>query len=89
MFFYIALSFFVCRCDSRVFVMMFLEHWKSPRNSLFTLFKESDIPNLRIKFANDLLLSPKNYGRKDLVSSYQFTVSFFCRFAVCFYKLLY
>ncbi|OQU85390.1 hypothetical protein SORBI_3004G230700 [Sorghum bicolor] len=58
--------------DSGVYVMMFLEHWKSPRNSLFTLFKESDIPNLRIKFANDLLLSPKNSGRKDLVTNFEF-----------------
>ncbi|KAG0534045.1 hypothetical protein BDA96_04G244900, partial [Sorghum bicolor] len=58
--------------DSGVYVMMFLEHWKSPRNSLFTLFKESDIPNLRIKFANDFLLSPKNSGRKDLVTNFEF-----------------
>ena len=57
--------------------MMFLEHWKSPRNSLFTLFKESDIPNLRIKFANDLLLSPKNSGRKDLVTNFEFAVSLY------------
>ena len=50
--------------------MMFLEHWKLPRTSLFTLFKESDILNLRIKFANDLVFSAKNIGRKDLVTSY-------------------
>ncbi|XP_021314320.1 uncharacterized protein LOC8075699 isoform X2 [Sorghum bicolor] len=58
--------------DSGVYVMMFLEYWKSPRSSLFTLFKESDIPNLRIKIANELLFSPKNSGRKDLVIGYKF-----------------
>ncbi|OQU92436.1 hypothetical protein SORBI_3001G343766 [Sorghum bicolor] len=60
--------------DSGIFAMMFLEHWKSPRSSIFTLFKESDIPNLRIKFANDLVFSAKNTGRKDLVTSYQFEI---------------
>lgn len=59
--------------------MMFLENWKSPRTSLFSLFQHSDIPNLRIKLANDLLLTPKNSGRKDLVSSFLIAVSiFFC-----------
>lgn len=61
-------------CDSGVYVMIFLEYWKSPRTSLYTLFKESDVPNLRIKVANDLLFSPKNSGRKDLVTSYKFGV---------------
>lgn len=58
--------------DSGIYVMMFLEHWKPPWDSLFTLFKASDIPNLRMKLANDLLLSPKNTGRKELVTSYMF-----------------
>ena len=67
---------FVCSSDSGIFAMMFLEHWKSPRSSIFTLFKESDIPNLRNKFGNDLVFSAKNTGRKDLVTSYQFEVTF-------------
>jgi len=69
--------FFVCSSDSGVYSMMFLEHWKLPRTSLFTLFKESDILNLRIKFANDLVFSAKNTCRKDLVTSYQFEVRFY------------
>jgi hypothetical protein len=69
---FVNLFFILCGCDLGVYVMMFLEYWKSPHTSLFTLFKESDVPNLRIKIANELVFSPKNSGRKDLVTSYQF-----------------
>ncbi|KAG0518195.1 hypothetical protein BDA96_09G154600 [Sorghum bicolor] len=70
--------------DSGVYVMMFLEYWKSPRSSLFTLFNESDIPNLRIKIANELLFSPKNSGRKDLVIGYKFVAKKLCRYCCLF-----
>jgi len=58
--------------DSGVYVMMFLEYWKSPRSCLISLFKDSDIPNLRIKLANELVFPSKNTRRKDLVTNYKF-----------------
>lgn len=54
--------------------MMFLEHWNSPRTSLFSLFNHKDVQNIRIKFANDLMFSPRNSGRKDLVITYKLEV---------------
>nr|TKW33395.1 hypothetical protein SEVIR_2G232200v2 [Setaria viridis] len=56
--------------DSGVFVMIFLEYWESPRSLLANLFEEKDIPNIRIKIANDLVFSHKNSGNKDLVITF-------------------
>jgi hypothetical protein len=50
--------------------MMFLEHWTSPRSSLFTLFSSNDIGNIRIKLANEMLFNPRNTGNKNPVISY-------------------
>nr|TKW20037.1 hypothetical protein SEVIR_4G059200v2 [Setaria viridis] len=56
--------------DFGVFVMMFLEKWELPRSLLANLFQEKDIPNIRIKIANDLVFSHKNNGNKDLVITF-------------------
>jgi hypothetical protein len=59
--------------------MMFLEHWHSPRSMIANLFKESDIPNIWIKIANDMVFSQKNTGNKGLVTSFHHKV-YFCVF---------
>uniref|UniRef100_K3Y235 Ubiquitin-like protease family profile domain-containing protein n=1 Tax=Setaria italica TaxID=4555 RepID=K3Y235_SETIT len=56
--------------DFGVFVMMFCENWELPRSPLANLFQEKDIPNIRIKIANDLVFSHKNNGNKDLVITF-------------------
>jgi hypothetical protein len=77
---YIYLYLFVLfRVDSGVFAMMFLEHWHSPRSMIANLFKESDIPNITIKIANDMVFSHKNIGNKGLVTSFDHKV-YFCVF---------
>ena len=45
--------------------MMFLEHWSSPRSSLFSLFNSKDIANIRIKLFNEMLFNPRNTGNKN------------------------
>jgi hypothetical protein len=79
--------FVLFRVDSGVFAMMFLEHWHSPRSMIANLFKESDIPNIRIKIANDMVFSHKNTGNKGLVTSFNhkvlFCVFFHLLFLVC------
>jgi hypothetical protein len=47
--------------------MMFLKYWKSPRTVLRKVFDYTDIPNLRIKFANDLMFVPGNNDMKSRV----------------------
>jgi len=56
--------------DSGIYAMMFLEHWLSPRTSLTTIFSQQDIPNIRIKIANDLIFQPKNSGMKHRVINF-------------------
>ena len=50
--------------------MMFLEHWSSPRSSLFSLFSNKDITNIRIKLCNEMLFNPRNTGNKNPVITY-------------------
>ena len=52
--------------------MMFLQCWKSPRSVLRNIFDSSDIPSIRVKFANDLLFLPGNSGMKNRVIEYEF-----------------
>ncbi|OQU78171.1 hypothetical protein SORBI_3009G170600 [Sorghum bicolor] len=56
--------------DSGIYAMMFLEHWTSPRSSLFSLFSSDDIVNIRIKLANEMLFNPRNTGNKTPVISF-------------------
>ncbi|CAL4911061.1 unnamed protein product [Urochloa decumbens] len=53
--------------DSGIYAMMFLEHWLPNTSSLSSLFGPKDIPNIRIKIANDLVFQPKNSGMKNRV----------------------
>jgi hypothetical protein len=53
--------------DSGIYAMMFLKYWKSPRTVLRKVFDYTDIPNLRIKFANDLMFVPGNNDMKGRV----------------------
>ena len=57
--------------DSGIYTMMFIEHWTSPRSALRCLFTQKDIPNIRIKIANDLVFQPKNSGMKHRVTHYK------------------
>ncbi|CAN6231476.1 unnamed protein product [Urochloa humidicola] len=56
--------------DCGIFAMMFLQYWKSPRTVLSKCFDSSDVPKIRIKVANELLLMPGNTGLKDRVLQY-------------------
>ncbi|KAL6615312.1 hypothetical protein ACP70R_037582 [Stipagrostis hirtigluma subsp. patula] len=53
--------------DCRIFIMMFLENWNSPRSVLTSIFDVNDIPKLRIKYANELMFLPTNNGYKRRV----------------------
>ncbi|CAL5083948.1 unnamed protein product [Urochloa decumbens] len=57
--------------DSGIYTMMFIEHWISPRTHLTSVFTPEDIPNIRIKIANNLVFQPKNSGMKQRVLDYQ------------------
>ncbi|CAM0144675.1 unnamed protein product [Urochloa decumbens] len=57
--------------DSGIYTMMFIEHWISPRTHLTSAFTPEDIPNIRIKIANNLVFQPKNSGMKQRVLDYQ------------------
>ncbi|CAL4958930.1 unnamed protein product [Urochloa decumbens] len=57
--------------DSGIYAMMFLEYWASPRTSLTSVFTPKDIPNIRIKIANELVFQPKNSGMKHRVTQFQ------------------
>lgn len=63
--------FLYCSVDSGIYAMMFLEHWKSPRSSMCSLFSADDIPNIRIKLSNDMFFNPRNTGKKDPVITYE------------------
>lgn len=82
-----------CSVDSGVYTMMFLEHWTSPRSPVFSLFSSEDIPNLRIKIANDMVFNPRNSGDKNPVISYdhnQVLYSFpACTFLLFYFSWLY
>jgi len=54
-----------------IFVMMFLEHWTTPRSLITQIFSVSDVPCIRINIANDLMFIPANTGLKRLVTSYR------------------
>jgi hypothetical protein len=69
--------------------MMFLEHWHSPGFMIANLFKESDIPNIRIKIANDMVFSHKNTGNKGLVTSFNHKVLFCVFFPSLIFGLFY
>ena len=56
--------------------MMFIEHWTSPRTLLTSVFTSEDIPNIRIKIANDLVFQPKNTGMKHRVTHFNAEVYF-------------
>ncbi|CAL4888192.1 unnamed protein product [Urochloa decumbens] len=58
--------------DSGIYAMMSLEHWVSPKTLLTSVFTPKDIPNLRIKIANELVFQPKNSGMKHRVTEYNF-----------------
>lgn len=65
-FHHINLLFFnYCSADLGVYAMMFLEHWSSPRSSLFSLFNSKDIASIRIKLCNDMMFNPRNSGNKN------------------------
>jgi hypothetical protein len=51
--------------------MMFVEHWKSPRSVMQNIFDSSDIPNIRVKVANDLMFLPGNSGMKNRAIDYE------------------
>jgi hypothetical protein len=53
------------------------------------LFKESDIPNIRIKLANDMVFSHKNTGNKGLVTSFNHKVLFCVFFPSLIFGLFY
>ncbi|KAL6656605.1 hypothetical protein ACP70R_004385 [Stipagrostis hirtigluma subsp. patula] len=56
--------------DSGIIVMMILEHWNSPRAVLTSIFDLNDIPNIRVKIANELMFLPSNNGSKRRVIEY-------------------
>ncbi|TVU28704.1 hypothetical protein EJB05_20234, partial [Eragrostis curvula] len=58
------------RCDSGIISMMCVEYWTSPRVMLSTIFSPSDVPNIRVKIANNLLFNSRNKGNKNLVIAY-------------------
>ncbi|CAL4911134.1 unnamed protein product [Urochloa decumbens] len=60
--------------DSGIYAMMFLEHWLPNTTSLSDLFGPKDIPNIRIKIANDLVFQPKNSGMKNRVLEFHVQV---------------
>ena len=62
--------------DSGIYTMMFIEHWTSPRSALRCLFTQKDIPNIRIKIANDLVFQPKNSGMKHRVTDFRKVIFF-------------
>ncbi|CAL4990031.1 unnamed protein product [Urochloa decumbens] len=62
--------------DSGIYAMMCIEHWVSPRTLLTSVFSPNDIPNIRVKIANDLVFQPKNTGMKNRVIE--------CDVAVCY-----
>jgi len=51
--------------------MMFIENWISPRSMLTSVFSSTDISNIRIKIANDLVFQPKNSGMKQRVIEFK------------------
>ncbi|KAG2549937.1 hypothetical protein PVAP13_9KG279800 [Panicum virgatum] len=57
--------------DSGIYAMMFIENWISPRSMLTSVFSSTDIPNIRIKIANDLVFQPKNSGMKQRVIEFK------------------
>ncbi|CAL5050886.1 unnamed protein product [Urochloa decumbens] len=57
--------------DSGIYAMMCIQYWKSPRTVLSKCFDSSDIPKIRVKVANELLLMPGNTGMKDRVFEYR------------------
>ena len=57
--------------------MMALKYWISPRTLLSAIFQPKDAPRIRAKFANDLVFTQTNTGRKDLISSYHMQVSWY------------
>ncbi|XP_066347967.1 uncharacterized protein [Miscanthus floridulus] len=56
--------------DSGIYIMMFLEYWTSLRSSLCSLFSSDDIPNIRVKLANEMFFNPKNTGNKNPVITF-------------------
>ena len=68
---------FLCRYDSGIYAMMALKYWISPRTLLSAIFQPKDAPRIRAKFANDLVFTQTNTGRKDLISSYHMQVSWY------------
>ncbi|WVZ50921.1 hypothetical protein U9M48_002126 [Paspalum notatum var. saurae] len=56
--------------DSGIYAMMALEYWTSPRTMLSTVFEPKDALKIRAKIANDLVFTPRNTGRKNLITSY-------------------
>lgn len=65
------------RVDSDIYAMMYMEHWISPRTLLTSVFTPQDIPNLRIKIANELVFHPKNSGMKQQVFEFKEEVYMF------------
>ncbi|WVZ48795.1 hypothetical protein U9M48_000204 [Paspalum notatum var. saurae] len=57
--------------DSGIYAMMALQYWTSPRPMLSTIFEPKDALKIRAKIANDLIFTPRNTGRKDLITSYR------------------
>ncbi|XP_024318024.1 uncharacterized protein LOC112271956 [Brachypodium distachyon] len=57
--------------DCGIFAMKFMELWE-PRNRQSCCFSRSDIPNFRIKLANEMMFSPDNIEvqAKILVDNY-------------------
>lgn len=70
-------SFFCNRDDCGIFAIKFIELWDISTD-LKDLFDQSDIPNIRIKLANEIFFSDKNDIDKSLVINlYQQVISLY------------
>ena len=60
-----------CRDDDGIYIMKYLEEWE-PTVDLYSKFNASDIPNLRIKYANEMIFHEKNAAKQgvELLKSY-------------------
>jgi len=60
--------------------MMFLEYWTSSRSSLCSLLSSDDIPNIRVKLANEMFFNPRNTGNKNPVITFDHDEVYLCIF---------
>lgn len=72
--FWFFMSVSATRVDCGVFVIKFMETWKTGSN-LHQEFSQQDIPNIRIKIVNDLLMCEHNKADLDPVRNFNVMVS--------------